>query len=354
MQAAIDAAVQATSAAQTTSDSTVAVATPIPTAVIVTEYVTQMLTETVYVPQDVYMTMTEEELAALIDDAVDEATAATLAYSSAATAATTDGAVTTTEVDTVAVYVQLAEETVVYAEELLTVYSDLYGTNTAAIVNAVAGVEAELATITESTAAMATALIEIESTLDAGLTLAEETITQVETAAATATANAQAAVAQSATLVGNVQAEVATYQETLQGTKEDFTSLIQSAQPQVVAATQAEVLRDVFTYADSVRGALADNQISSTEMQQIAQLGANAVAGINSQGGRFSTLSPALTDVSKAIARGDLSGARQGLGQVEAQLPSRDNLGAVGAGANGDRPAVGGNRPGTRPDTRRP
>ncbi|MEZ4737645.1 MAG: hypothetical protein R3E79_62005, partial [Caldilineaceae bacterium] len=80
-QATIDAAVQAT--VQATTQASVAAAPAVtPTPIVIT----QIVTETVYVPEEVYMTMTQEEWAALINEAVQQATSATVAYAAATTA----------------------------------------------------------------------------------------------------------------------------------------------------------------------------------------------------------------------------------------------------------------------------
>ncbi len=349
LQATIDAAVQATTVVQGAAVS----ATPVPAATALAAptpvVITQVVTEAVYITEDVYMTMTEEELAALIDDAVQQATAATAAYSTAAMTATADGTVTTADVESIDVYVQLADETVAYAEELLATYADLYGENTDAIVQGMAELETELSTIAESTTSMASSLDEIEETLNAGLELADETIAQVEATAATATAAVQAAQAQTAAMVSNVQASAAGYSANLESTRAEFATIVQNVQPQAIAANQAEALSSVFTYADTVRTALGDNALDLTEMQDIAQRGANAVAGLNSQGGPLSVLSSALTDVTNALARGELDRARQGLSDVEARMPARDSIGNLAGNAAGDRPAIGSNRPSRRP-----
>ena len=68
MQASIDAAVQATATSMAADAALIPTPTPIvvTTTEIVTQTVTETVTEIVYVLQDVYVTMSEEELEALI------------------------------------------------------------------------------------------------------------------------------------------------------------------------------------------------------------------------------------------------------------------------------------------------
>ncbi len=98
-QATVNAAIAATGTAQASLQATIDAA--------VKATVTAAPTPT---PSVQYVTMSEEELAALIDQAVAEAITATQQCSTATTTATADGAVTQEEVNTVQVYLVDAEE----------------------------------------------------------------------------------------------------------------------------------------------------------------------------------------------------------------------------------------------------
>jgi hypothetical protein len=370
IQATIDGAVQATAAAQPTATPapTAAPVVVAPTPVVITQVVTEAVSvaetgaaaeiataaetgaaaEIATAPPEVYMTMSEEELAALIEQTVAQASAAAASYAAATTQATSDGAVTTSDVETIEVYVQLAEESVAYAEDLVNAYYELYGATADAMLAAVVGVESELATISTNTASMAASLDEIETTLDAGLTLAEESVDQLEQAAASAAAAAGQMQTQAQALAGTVQTQLQNLPAAgnLQEADAVFAAIIQNTQPQVVAGNQIGAFQSVFTYVDTVRGALGDNAVSAPEMQAIAQAGANAVAGLNAHGGaQFNNLGPALNDVTNAVARGELERARQGLQDVEGRMPSRDTLSGPGIGGNAGEGRPGGRRP---------
>ncbi|MFZ1755233.1 MAG: hypothetical protein WBO46_19610 [Caldilineaceae bacterium] len=347
MQVSVDAAVQATTVAQNAS----AALTPTPTPVVITttETVTEIVTEIVYVPQDVYVTMSEDELEALIDEAVAQAVAATEASAEAAAAATSDAVVTSQEVESVEVYVHLAEETIAYAEEVLATYGQLYTDSSAEMVAALNGIQQELATLNDSAASIATSLAEISTSLEAGLALAEESIAQLESAAIAAQATADQVQAQAVVWQAAVQAQVAqaqTAQAAFQNQAADFAALIQDIQPQQMAADLPASLQMVRSFAEVAQHSLADGQIDQNEILAIAQAGANASAGLQRFGGpQMQGMSGSIDTITSALARNDLPAAQQGLDGLNRQMP------AIGAG-NGmtDRPGAvqsptGGRRP---------
>lgn len=341
MQASIDAAVQAT----TTANSANAALTPTPTPIVITT--SETVTEIVYVPQDVYVTMSEEELQALIDESVEQAVAATDASAEAASTATSDGAVTSEEVESVEVTVQLAEETIAYAEEVLAIYGDLYADSSAEMTAALAGIEQELATLNQSAASIATSLEEISATLDAGLALASESIAQLESAAAEAQstvdqAQAQADVWQSALQTQADRAKAA--QATLQSQPTDFVALIQNIQPQQMAADLPAALQMTRSFAEVAQRSLTDGSIDQNEILAIAQAGADASAGLKSFGGpQMQGMAGTIDGITSALARNDLPAARQGLDGLNAQMPAVGD--AAPARPGNIQPPAGGRRP---------
>jgi len=311
--------------------------TPTPTPIVITT--TETVTEIVYVPQDVYVTMSEEELEALIDEAVEQAVAATEASAQAASTATSDAAVTSEEVQTVEVYVQLAEETIAYAEEVLATYGQLYADNSAEMAAALNGIEQELATLNQNAASIATSLEEISTTLESGLELAEESIAQLESAAA-----------QAQTTADQVQAQVDRAKETqadLANQSADFSALIQTIQPQQTAADLPAALQMTRSFVDVAQRSLADGRIDQNEIVAIAQAGANASAGLKDFGGpQLQGMAGSIDSVTNALARNDLSGARQGLEGIDAQMPALGSNGAAAPARPGNvQPPTGGRRP---------
>ena len=308
IQATVDAAVAATATASA------ALATPTPDAALATPTLdTALATPT---PSVEYVTMTEEELAALIDQAVADAAAATQASSEATTQATADDALTQEEVTTIEVQVTGAEEAIAYAEELLNAYYGLYGDLATETLYLLQAMEEDLALMAESTAALAQALVDINATLAEGVALADETITQLE-------ATAQAAAAKAA----EIQTQKDTWTAALQQEWEHRASQALSVPPNAIAEDRARAVQSAFDYLDTVRDALSDNKLSPNELSQIAQLGANASAGLNAQGGpQLQKLSGNINQITEQLARGQVTHAKEGLGTLESALGSRPSL----------------------------
>jgi len=301
-QATVNAAVAATSTTQASMQAT------IDAAIKATSAVLPMPT-----PSAEYVTMSEEELAALIDQAVAEAITSTQQCSNATTAAAADGAVTQQEVDQVQVYVADAEQAVAYAEELINAYYGLYGelaTETLAVLKAI---EQDLTLMAQDVAAINASLQQISNTLAQGLALTEQTLAQLSAAAQKTSANAAAA-----------QAKAQSWISTLYTELDRRAASALAVQPHQVAADRQAALLSAFEYVDAVRQALTDNKISLAELGQIAQLGANASAGLQTQGGpQLQKLAGSINALTTQVARGQWPQAQVGLGDLEAALGAR-------------------------------
>jgi len=294
IQATIDAAVLATATAQAT------IAIPTPPAT----------------PSAEYITLTEEELAALIDQAVADAAAATEASSTATTQATADNVVTQEEVVVIEVQVTSAEEAIAYAEELLAAYYGLYGELATETLYLLQEIEDDLALMAESTAALAAALVDINNTLEQGVAMAEETINQLEATAQEVAGKAE-----------EVQRAKATWQTALQEELAQRATQALSIPPNAVAEDRISALQSAFDYLDTVQAALTDEKISPDELTQIAQLGANASASLDQHGGpQLQQFSGNINQITEQLARGQVTHAREGLGALQSGLGNRPSL----------------------------
>ena len=119
-----------------------------------------------------------------------------------------------------------------------------------------------------------------------------------------------------------------------------------SVQPDNVPSDQLSALLSAFSYIDTVRNAFTDNKISRDELSQIAQLGANATAGLNTQGGaQLQGLSGKLNEITGMLARGQMPEAKNRLGEFESALgtrPSGGNLPNLPNLPGGGQPGGGG------------
>jgi hypothetical protein len=264
-------------------------------------------------------TMSEEELAALIEQTVTDAVTATESYAAATTQATADTAVTSEELQTIEVYVSGAEEAIALAEELLGLYEDLYADLTYAALDDLDALVAELDQLNQNLETMTAVLIDINNNLESGLALAEDTITQLETAAVTAAANAAAA-----------QAQAQAWQQTVQNEVASRAALLASVQPQTIAATQQEAVAQVAAYLTTVQTALADQQFTSAEFSAIVQANADVVASLQAQGGpQLQSLAAGINMATAQLAAGNFNQAALNLNDLTgllATIPDISNL----------------------------
>lgn len=288
-----------------------------------------------------YVTLTEDELAALIDEAVAEAVTATEATTSSVYYTTSDDAVTTEEVTYVYDYYYYADYYVEYAEDLMAEYYALYSDLAYQSIAEMQAIEAELEQLNTTLSSIDQSLQEISSTLSQGLELAESTITQLETAATEAQTNAQEVKTQAQDMIEVVKAD-----------QQSRVDAISNIQPNNVPTDQLAALQSAFDFIDAANAAMGDDKLSQSELMNLAQLGRNAQAGFQTVGGAgggsgpFAGNGPAgnidlnqfsgrFDEITTQFARGEIPQARGGVNQFQASL--------------GNRPSPGGGGPGPRP-----
>jgi hypothetical protein len=276
-----------------------------------------------------YVTLTEDELTALIDEAVAEAINATETTTSTVYYTTSDDAITTEEVAYVYDYYYYADYYVEYAEDLISEYYALYSDLAYQTIAEMQAIEAELEQLNTTLSSIDQSLQEISSTLAQGLELAESTITQLESTASEAQANAQEVKAQAENMLEVVKAD--------QQSRVDAVSNIQANN---IPTDQIAALQSAFSFIDAANAAMSDNKLSQTELVNLAQLGKNAQAGfqtVGNAGGNgpfggngpannnidFTQFSGRFDEITNQFARGEIPQARSGVGQFEASLGKR-------------------------------
>jgi hypothetical protein len=251
-------------------------------------------------------TLTEEELAALIDASSQESAAASAEASTATTQAASDGVYTEEEVYDTIYYVYDAEAAIAYTEELLYLYYDLYGAYASEALDLLYVVEEDLDEL-------ATAMTEAEAILSQGAETATAAIEQIN-----------AALENVQTKAGEVQTKAQEFKDKLPATLQERENKFADLAPTETAGDRDGALSQVYTYLDSVKSAFADRKISPDEMGQIAQLAANAKAGINQGGGPLlKNFGGNIDGITRNLSRGDWPSAQRDLGGFEASLPSR-------------------------------
>jgi len=257
--------------------------------------------------------VSEEELAVMIDEAVADAVVATEDCTDATAQAAADAAITQEELEMMAAYLAEAEAAIAYADELAALYYDSYGELATETIALLLAIEEDLSSMAETLATIDTLLQEISTAIEQGSGLAEQTLAQLESAAQAASA-----------VAADVQAQSQGWLPALQAEMEDRVTAALAVQPDNVATNRRAALQSAFEYLEAVRGGLADGSVSQDELAIIAQLGANAAAGLSAQGGaQLGALSGSIEDITAQIARGQVGQARAGLGDLEALLGAR-------------------------------
>ena len=298
-----------------------------------------------------YVTLTEEELAALIDQAVNEAIAATENTSTAVTSTTSDDAVTTEDVAYVYDYYYYADYYVQYAEDLMAEYYVLYSDLATQMIGELDSIQTELNSLNQTLSSIDSSLQQINSTLQQGAEATQEAIAQLETAAQTAQTSAQA-----------LQSQAQDMMSVLQADQQSRVDAVAQLQPNSIPANQIEALQSAFQFIDAANGAMKDNKLSRDELMNLAQLGRNAQSGFQMFGGAggpngldLSQFSGKFDEITNQFARGQIPQARGGVGNFESSLGNRPSGGLNLPGGNGlpgggpSLPGADGNGPGIGP-----
>lgn len=264
------------------------------------------------IPQG-YDELSEEELAVLIDEHVEETMAASAELNSAAEAATADGTLTQEESDELETYVYDLAESVAITEEAVYVYYDLYGELAEETLDLLAEVEDDLVEIAELTIELLEMMTEIEGRLNQGLEVAVELMEQFDSTAAGALEQISGIKGKSDDWVAEVQQEI-----------ENRVANLENLTPTEIPGNRIDAILIAFDYVDAVREALLDRTLDLDELRQIGQVGINAKAGLEAYGRpRFQGLSGNIGEISGQLARGQVSTATIGLNALEGALGSR-------------------------------
>jgi hypothetical protein len=312
---------QAQALAQATVDSTAL--TPTPSKLVASPV--PPVTPTAGVTVE-YVNLTEEELAALIDQAVAEAVAATEQATTAVTTTTTDNAVTTEEVIYVYDYYYYADYYVEYAEELMAEYYDLYGDLATNMIVELNAIETEVAQLNDTLTSIDSSLQEINSSLQQGLAVAEESIAQLEAAAQQAQTKAQQLQTQAQDMISVLQAEQ-------QGRVDQLAQI----QANNIPTDKITALKSAFEFVDFANTAMSDNKLSRDELTNMTQLGRNAQAGFQQFGGTggggglgagradvdLTQFTGKFDEITTQFARGQMPQARGNVSQFEGSLGQR-------------------------------
>ena len=353
IQATVQAALYATSTAQANSanqvnnavNATLTAIAPSPTAQTIVVTATPNAQPTIIYIQTTplpptatpanVVVMTEQELAALIDQAVAEAYAAAETAYTTTTTSTADDTVTTQESQSMTYTVQLSEQQVEEALALIDQYYAYYSEVSQETLATLQAIEQDLNEIAASTTAMAQSLEEINQTLQQGLELAQETIDDLETAAQNAQQQANDAKDKAQTWYSTTQAQIETRAQNAL-----------DMQPNAIANTPQEAVAQIRGYVETAQRTLNKNKLSKQDINTLAQQGANAKASVQKFGNaNAQQFSGSMDKMTVHIAKGEMPQAKQEYGNLEKNSRTLE----FNAQAN-DNVRPGGNNPMPNPN----
>jgi hypothetical protein len=298
IQATVDAGISATSTAQAQ------VQEAIDEAVLAT--ITAMPTQAPP-PTD---ELSEEELAQMVDDAVNEAMYYSNELETATSESTSDDVLTEDELEMLMSYYGLSQSEIEYALMLAELYLELYyelGEETVDLLYMVVEDLEELSGMSDEAMEL---LYIMENIAANGGTVTPEDIQ---------------ALLEYSQQYGDLQTILETQSgDWITALQEDLPTRVEEylqMQPDQVAGNRLEALQMAGEYVTSVREALGDGFLSNSELGNIAQLGANVGASFESLNlPNSSNIAGSIDDITGNLARGQLPSASANLGQLEGLL----------------------------------
>ena len=330
IQATVDAGIAATATAQAELDAKI------------DEAVDESVDEAVKEIKEEYLIMTEEELDAAIDEAVTEATLATEQADTYATEATSDGAMTAEEVEQLEYYVYYADDLIYLADEMINAYYGLYAELANETIYLLEAVEEDLSTMGTAMTEVADLAVTAAETLAEGQEVRQETVNEILTTAQ-----------DSHDALENISADWETWATKNQEARDIRLDEVQNITANFIPSNRAETLSTTVDFANSVRTSLGDYSISHTELLNIAQLGANASAGLELYGGtELQGLVGSIGNITHQLTTGQTHNAIDSIGSFDLaigqipDLPSRPEFSPPSVPSVPSIPSIGGGRSG--------
>lgn len=257
-------------------------------------------------PTPAVETLSEEEVAAMVDAAVAEALNSSQAVTTANDSASQDALVTDEEATEMVVLIEDAEEALLYAEYWLNLYEDLYGEYEDETIDDLDAIIQDLEAIDQSLQMMldiweqgSDAATQAMQTLNSAAQTMQQNLTEVQVKS---------------------QGWLSAVQEQLQMREKQ----VLSVQPNAVASNRVEALASVRSYVQEMKVALTDQKISPAELNTLAQLAANANASLAAHGGpQLAGLQASIQALTVQAARGQVPQLKTSLMELEAAIPGR-------------------------------
>jgi hypothetical protein len=256
--------------------------------------------------------MTQAEMSDAVDSSAAEAEAAAEQCSQEVENASADGEITYEEVVYLTYYAVYAEEEIQQAYDLAEEYLNLYADLAEETIEVLETIEDDLNDLAVNTDEISQTLDEIEEMLKQGQEVAQTTLDELNTQAETIQAKSDDVKAKSENWSTNVKTEI-----------ESLDELLANIQPNQSADSLRSALQMAKDYADTIKLSMSDGKFSKSELESIAQKGANATAGLQQFGGAdLQNLAGSIGGMTGQFARGEMPQARASFSSFEMSLPS--------------------------------
>ncbi|MBI9043860.1 MAG: hypothetical protein JEZ06_05200 [Anaerolineaceae bacterium] len=257
--------------------------------------------------------MSEEDMSAAVGSSVEEANDAVEDAQNVYYQSAEDNYISEDEMTEMYSSYYWAEDEINQALALAELYLELYyelGEESLALMTQVVTDLETLYSYADDTLAL---LLEIEELLAYGDIDFEEAIKQLE-----------ARNEEIKTLLEETQYFSENWMDTVHLDLEDREQLYLNIEPDNIPSNRLQALAEVRNYVSLVQASLVDGLISGEEMALIAQLGANASAGLgNLKAADLGGLSSQIESITRQVSRGELPQANAGIGDLQNAIPRR-------------------------------
>jgi hypothetical protein len=309
-QATIDAAVAATATAQAEMDAQINAAVETAVDEAVDEAVDVAVEDALQDLEEEYLMMSEEEFNQAIEEAVTEAMASSEQTVVYVEEASSDGTLTQDEIDEIEYYAYYADDLLYLADEMIYLYYDMYAELAYETLYLLEDVEEDLSQMADAMTEITELATDAADMLAQGMEVHQETIDEI------------AAIAQGThEQISNMNAEWEAWATAIQTERDVRLQSVQEMSTSFVPENRAVALNETLNFVDAVRNGLSDYSISQTELLEIAQFGANAVAGLQAHGGpQLQGLAENISTITQNLALGQTPSAINNLGALEGSL----------------------------------
>jgi hypothetical protein len=236
-----------------------------------------------------YYVLSEEELAALIDESINDTLTASKWVTNMTADYVANGVLMEEELELILSACNYFDEMYFEFEEILTAYYTLYGEYAPEAMAALEEIDSYLTNIDDN-------VTNIEMILEQGAAQATAAIEQLNQFTQSITGDLNSALDKAEGWLSQVQSEM-----------EQLLQDLLNLSPQNIAQDRRGALQSLLLYADSLHTALDDEFVSADELLLIAQQGADAVASLKAVGGaQLDALADQVTNMTNLIVSGQI------------------------------------------------